>query len=238
VVCIRSMEPGFEANLILDLLDPGFLRGRLASSRLVHAGPFGPGLPRETAITTLLPHVNHRLVVTVTDGRTPPVSHEAFFVPAGEERLVVNHPPQAVAQAPASVECGGAEGAVVRFDGSASSDPDADDAEIDRYDWTLDPGGPRERPLGSGAVLETGVPFGPWTVGLTVTDRYGETGASLFAVAVNDTAAPTLELSATPGVLWPPSHKRVHVRIAWSAADRCDPAPIVTLVGVTSSEPE
>jgi hypothetical protein len=41
-----------------------------------------------------------------------------------------------------------------------------------------------------------------------------------------------------PNRLWPPSHKRVHVRIAWTAADACDPDPEVTLVSVASSEPD
>ena len=249
VLCLRSMQAGFEANLILDAIDPGFLRARLTRSRLVLATPFGPGLPRETAITSLLPNVNHRLVLTVTDGRTPPVSGEAFFVPKGEERLILNQPPRAVAAVPPVVECAGPEGGVVTLDGTGSSDPDesadaspgggaAGEAGIVRYDWTLDPGGAHERSLGSGAVLTTTIPFGAWSVGLTVTDRYGEIGAAFAFVEVKDTVAPTLDLTATPGQLWPPNHKRVHVRVGWSAADRCDVAPVVTLVGALSSEPD
>jgi uncharacterized membrane protein len=251
VVCLRSVQPGFEANLILDVLDPGFLRGRLTTSRLVRATPFGAGLPRETDITALSPQVNHRLVLTVTDGHTPPVSDEAFFVPVGEERLVLNRPPQAVAAVPVRVQCQSPAGARVRLDGTGSSDPDASDdpggpaddgaagdAEIVRYDWTLDPGGPHERWLGGGAALEITLPFGAWSVGLTVTDRYGETGTTLAGVEVIDTAAPTPGLTAWPNPLWPPNHKRVHIRVDWSASDLCDPAPVVTLLGVTSSEPD
>jgi len=130
---------------------------------------------------------------------------------------------------------------MAQLDGTASTDPDAvagGEAEIVAWAWSLDPGSPGERPLGSGATLATSLPAGAHTVGLSVTDRFGETDQTAVPVPVNDTAPPSLDLTAAPNVLWPPNHKRVHVRLGWSASDACDPAPTVTLLGVTSSEPD
>jgi hypothetical protein len=45
--------------------------------------PFALGLPRRTDITALAAGVAHRLVLTVTDQKTPPVTAEAAFVPQG-----------------------------------------------------------------------------------------------------------------------------------------------------------
>ena len=237
VVCLRGLlQTTGGSNLTLDSLTPDLLLGRLTrASRLVLTTPFGPGLPRETKIA-LAAGANHRAVLTVSDGHTPEVAEETRFTPAGESRLVINHPPRAVVPAPLSVECDRPAAGEVRLDGSGSVDPDA--PEIVRYDWTLDPGGAHERPLGTGAVLTAVLPFGPQTVGLMVTDRFGETGSASVAVEVKDSVAPGLVVTATPNLLWPPNHKRVHVRIAWSALDACDPAPAVTLVSVSSSEPD
>ncbi len=53
-----------------------------------------------------------------------------------------------------------------------------------------------------------------------------------------DSTPPTLQLSATPTVLWPANHKLVEVRVKAVATDAVDAAPTVTLVAVTSSEPD
>lgn len=53
-----------------------------------------------------------------------------------------------------------------------------------------------------------------------------------------DSTPPTLQLSATPTVLWPANHKLVEVRVTAVATDAVDAAPTVTLVAATSSEPD
>lgn len=50
--------------------------------------------------------------------------------------------------------------------------------------------------------------------------------------------APTLEVSITPDTLWPPNHRYVKVQATVNAADNFDPNPTVTLVSVTSNEPD
>src|SRR5205814_1562038 len=56
------------------------------------------------------------------------------------------------------------------------------------------------------------------------------------STAVKDTTAPTLTLSATPSVLWPPNHQFVPVTITVTSTDVCDSNPAIRLVSITSNE--
>lgn len=53
-----------------------------------------------------------------------------------------------------------------------------------------------------------------------------------------DLVAPTLTVSATPEVLFPPNHRYVDVTVMVSGSDDVDPAPHVRLVSVESNEPD
>jgi uncharacterized protein len=53
-----------------------------------------------------------------------------------------------------------------------------------------------------------------------------------------DTNSPTVAVVAVPGTLRPPNHKRVAVEALVTAQDDTDPAPVIQLVSVTSSEPD
>jgi hypothetical protein len=55
---------------------------------------------------------------------------------------------------------------------------------------------------------------------------------------VCDEIAPTLAVSVTPNILWPPNHKMVTVHATVTAADNFDPNPTITLLSVTSSDPD
>jgi uncharacterized protein len=57
-------------------------------------------------------------------------------------------------------------------------------------------------------------------------------------LTVCDEIPPTLEVSVTPDTLWPPDHRYVEVRATVTAADNFDPNPTVTLISVTSNEPD
>lgn len=57
-----------------------------------------------------------------------------------------------------------------------------------------------------------------------------------FEGFVFDTTPPTLSLTATPNVLWPPDHRLVDVAIGITVSDDVDPNPEVRLVSVVSSE--
>ncbi len=57
-------------------------------------------------------------------------------------------------------------------------------------------------------------------------------------LSVCDEIAPTLEVSVTPDTLWPANHKYVEVKATVIVADNFDPNPAVTLLSVTSNEPD
>lgn len=60
----------------------------------------------------------------------------------------------------------------------------------------------------------------------------------IVGLSVCDEIAPTLEVSVSPDMLWPPNHKYVTVVATVQAADNWDPNPTVSLVSVTSNEPD
>jgi hypothetical protein len=53
-----------------------------------------------------------------------------------------------------------------------------------------------------------------------------------------DRTAPALAVSASPNELWPADHKYATVKTSVSATDNADPNPQITLVSVTSNEPD
>jgi len=59
-----------------------------------------------------------------------------------------------------------------------------------------------------------------------------------MVIKVVDTTLPSLSLTLSPTVLWPPNRRMIPVRVTWRASDACDPAPRVSLVSATSSEPD
>jgi sugar lactone lactonase YvrE len=183
----------------------------------------------------------YHLQLTATDGNTLPITAASAFTYEGERALAFNDPPLAVAAAPVAAECDRPGGALVALSGSASQDPDSTPGthdDIVAFAWTLDPGLPGAAPLGTGESLAAAVPLGAHTVELRVTDRIGESATATVAITVVDTTAPTASLTADPGLLIPPNHEMRTVRLDWSVADVCDPAPLVALVSVTSSEPD
>jgi len=60
----------------------------------------------------------------------------------------------------------------------------------------------------------------------------------LIDLNVCDEIPPTLEVTVDPAMLWPVNHKYVDVVATVTAADNFDPNPTVTLVSVTSNEPD
>ena len=67
-------------------------------------------------------------------------------------------------------------------------------------------------------------------------DAFGQSDEGATSVEVVDTTAPTLALSVSPAVLWPPNHKLVPITVTVVASDVCDPNPTLRLVSITSNE--
>jgi hypothetical protein len=60
----------------------------------------------------------------------------------------------------------------------------------------------------------------------------------LVGLTVCDEIAPTLSVSVSPDTLWTPNHKVVEVMATIVASDNFDPDPTITLLSVTSNEPD
>jgi subtilisin family serine protease len=196
--------------------------------------------PGVWTLAGLVPGRTYRLVLSVTDGTTVPRSVETQFVSQGEQTLVIDTPPVPVLAAPAAVECDRPLAGGARLDGAGSTDADTPPGgpdDIVRHEWFRRAADGGLAPLGRGAVLEgVSLPLGASRVVLRVTDTVGESAEADALVVVRDTAAPTLALAASPSVLWPADNKPHRVALNPSAADLCDPAPLLTLTGVVSSE--
>jgi hypothetical protein len=60
----------------------------------------------------------------------------------------------------------------------------------------------------------------------------------LVGLGLCETTPPTLSVSVSPNMLWPPNHKYVTVQATIVASDNSGVAPSVDLVSVTSNEPD
>ena len=81
-------------------------------------------------------------------------------------------------------------------------------------------------------------PLGTDPFSCSVTDASGNTSSCQSVVKVEDTTPPVIaSVSVSPSVLWPPDHKLVPVAVTAVAQDSCDPHPVCTITGITSSEP-
>jgi hypothetical protein len=166
-------------------------------------------------------------------------SENRFGTSCGD--LTPNSPPNAVAAASTpTVECSGPSGGSATLDASGSQDPDSSPGtndDIASFEWFEHYGEPGQILLGSGARLTATLPLGSHTVSLKVTDLLGLTAMTTTVVTVVDTTTPSLVLTLSPTVLWPPNRKMVPVEANWLVRDACDPSPRVSLTSATSSEP-
>ena len=206
--------------------------------------PFEGDLPERTPLPALVQGKDYLLRIQATDGETKPVQAERGFQSHGESFLVIsapNAPPHAVVSVTGSVECDRPGGGEVTLDGSGSSDPDAvpGGSGIASYEWLETPaGGGSPAVIGTGATLTTVLALGTHQLALSVTDAQGAADTAEFQVAVVDTVPPALELATDPVSLWPPNHELRRVGVAATAHDVCDAHPVISLVSVTSSEPD
>jgi DNA-binding beta-propeller fold protein YncE len=129
--------------------------------------------------------------------------------------------------------CASASGAEVTLDGSGSTDPDDD---ITLYEWFEGYGTGSQVLLGTGETLGVGLPLGTHLITLRVTDSAAHQDTDEVEVIVEDSLAPTLQVSVSPGRLWPPNGQLAPVHATVSASDACG-AATVTLLSITSSDP-
>lgn len=181
------------------------------------------GTPTATTLVTV-PLGMHTFTLTVMDPAK--LSSSASTV------VTVNdQPPVARVGANQTVEATGPNGATVRLDGSASSDPDGDALT---YAWTDENGNAVGTPM---AITYVTVPLGTHTFTLRVTDPAGLSSSVNTQVTVRDTTPPTLQVSLSPTNLWPANHKLTQITATVSASDTVDPNPAIKLVSITSDDP-
>jgi hypothetical protein len=128
----------------------------------------------------------------------------------------VNDPPVANAGPDQTLECAGGAAAVT-LNGSASSDQENDTLA---YQW-------REGAtvLGTGAILNTSLAFGPHTITLKVSDPSGDFSEDTVSVNIVDTTNPTITPNGQVITLWGPNKKHETITVAnliASAGDSCD----------------
>ncbi len=140
-----------------------------------------------------------------------------------------NQPPVADAGDDQIIECAGPDGAAVTLDGSGSSDPNNDPLT---YTWS----GPFGEAIGVNPSVT--LPLGESEITLVVNDGTVDSAPATVTVTVQDTTPPTVELSVSPTVLWPPNHKYRDISSTITATDTCDANPSVNSVYATSNEPD
>ena len=121
----------------------------------------------------------------------------------------------------------------------------ADDAFVRMYDpdgaevFTRQFGSPvsdhaRGVAVDRGSLYLAGVTFGVLP-GQTSAGGFDAFVAKLF---LRDVEAPSLSVVLSSNTLWPPDHRSVQVSASISVNDACDSNPIVSLVSLTSNEPD
>ncbi len=141
-------------------------------------------------------------------------------------------PPVAEICADVEAECAGPTTDVV-LDGTCSSDPENGDLT---YAWSS---ATCSFDDASSPMPTASCPLGSHVISLVVTDPTGlSSDPDEAMVIIEDTTPPTIDVAVSPDELWPPNHKLVTVIATIDARDVCDPDPQVTLISVSSNEPD
>ena len=128
------------------------------------------------------------------------------------------------------VECQGSGGANVLLDGAGSRDPDCD---VLTYTWTGSFG------VAAGRNPTVFLSVGTHPVTLVVKDDWSSSNPTTVLITVRDTQPPSLQLTLTPTLLWPPNHRLVRINATVSAMDSCGGSPPqIVLTSITSNQPD
>jgi len=131
------------------------------------------------------------------------------------------------------VECTGPSGTSVRLQGVGYDEKPMSDLS---FAWV----GPFPEGGGKlfGAAQTVTLPPGAHHVALEVSDEHQSSVPVGKLIVVEDTTAPTLIASFSPGDLWPPNHKYIHFIADVTTSDACSANVALRLVSIVSNEPE
>jgi hypothetical protein len=202
------------------------------------ASPHGAGLAallRGAKPLTLAKDVKNGLLSTAVDLGPVGFDNTTGFGRLDAMRFLapfLDLPPVADAGNDTTVECEGPAGTHVQLDGSRSYDPNGDPIT---YTWLAPAGVTFDD---AHAMKPVGLfPYGQWDVPLVVFDGVLADTDSVH-VAIVDTKPPTVTVTLSPALLWPPNHRLAPITATVTVTDVCDPAPAVTLLSITSNEPD
>jgi hypothetical protein len=143
-------------------------------------------------------------------------------------RIVMNHAPTAVADPDQSVVGDASCRAIVRLDGTQSSDPDGDPLA---YTWTGSFG------TVAGSNPEVTLATGTQAITLIVGDGDGGTSSDTVQVSVRNSVPPSItSVTSTPSALAPPKHQMVPVSVAAAVTPACGTTASCQIVAVSSNE--
>ena len=92
--------------------------------------------------------------------------------------------------------------------------------------------------LGTEADLTFTFTLGTHVLTLSATDDSGNRGTDNVTIEAVDTTPPEINVSVVPDIMWPPNHKYADVETVVTVYDAGDSSPNLTLVSVTSNEPD
>lgn len=144
-----------------------------------------------------------------------------FFSLSGEFSIEDTIPPEITVPGDVTAECESPEGTYVEI-GDATA-VDICDADVD---------------VSSDAPADGIFSLGETVVTWTAVDDSANTSWDEQLVTVEDTTPPELEIILSPDTLWPPNHKMAAISALITTSDICDASPIVSLVSITSNEPD
>jgi PKD repeat protein len=172
--------------------------------------------------TVVFPLGTRNVTLTVSDGVLNATDNVVI-------KVVDTTPPTVNAGKDMTVEQESYAGTEVTLRGNAT---DLVDMKLD-YVWAEN-----GTVLGHEANLTYTFNLGNHVLTLNATDDSGNTGSDTVVVKVIDTTPPEITVSVDPDILWPPNHKYVEVTANVTVHDICDPSPKITLVSITSNEPD
>lgn len=219
-----TITDGF-TNDVWTLVDANGTGDNTAWKQIATTG--GPPAPRNSQ-TSVFDAAAGRMVIFGGDVGLDLFANDVWILSIGK----TNQSPVAVITGVPNtpLECISPAGAQITLDGSGSHDPDGDTAFT--YLWKLD-----GTQVGTGKTLTLTISLGTHNVSLTVTDAAGLSSTAQTTITVRDTTPPSLSVSLSPNVLWPPNHKLVPITANISAGDTCDANPRVALVSIIANEP-
>jgi hypothetical protein len=151
-----------------------------------------------------------------------------------------DHSPVAHGAVASRTECTSPSGAAVFLDASSSSDADSTPGtsdDIAAYEWFEGFGLPSQALIATGVTASPVLSLGNHAITLRVTDHDGAMSTESLIAVVSDTKRPSLSVTLSPDLLWPPTHQMVLVHASVQTGDACSATQIV-LASILSNEPD